>query len=103
MSNNKNALNACSKGCNILQPKEELCLSAYVDGECGWLKRIFAKRALSNSFEARRFVDELERTSEQIQRSYSTELNLISEDVSLWPRISARIAQEERLPVAVTV
>ena len=80
-----------------LQASEELCLSAFVDGECGWIKKIFARRTLSKNFEARRFVDELERTSDQIQRSYSTELNTLSEDVSLWPRISARIAQEERL------
>ena len=103
MSNNINKLSGLSSkecvDCNSaqLQHREELCLSAFVDGECGWIKKIFARRKLLKSFEARRFVDELERTSTEIQRSYIPEIEHLGTEVSLWPKISARIAQEERL------
>lgn len=77
--------------------REELRLSAFVDGECGWLKRILTKRTLQRSYEARKFVAELERTSTHLQQNYGPELKSLSGDISLWPKISARIAQEERL------
>lgn len=89
--------NGSSVADSQLEADTELSLSAYVDGECGWLKSFFAKRHLRTSFEARKFVDELERTSGEIQRAYPLELQEACSDVSLWPRIAARIHQEERL------
>ena len=76
---------------------DEICLAAFIDGECGWFRKIIAKRILGRSYEARRFVNDLERTSEQFEQRYNSEINPLREDVSLWTRISARIAQEERL------
>ena len=100
MKTDKNALGRDSLGTEIksdLCASDEICLSAFVDREGGWLNSFFAKRILARSFEARKFVDDLERTSAKFGQVFSSEIDADCADVSLWPRISARIAQEERL------
>lgn len=85
---------SCQK--NLLS-KEELALSAFADGQASWWQKIFAKKILGRSFEARQYVDKLERASEQFKQQYLEDQTEDCKSLAISHKIMQRIEQEERL------
>jgi hypothetical protein len=80
-----------------LNADEEIQLASYVDQECSTFASILVKRKLQKSFEARQYVDQLERSSQDFKKSFTNYSDTISKDVNLADRVYQRIVQEERL------
>jgi hypothetical protein len=76
-----------------LSEREQLLLSRYADGECGFFQSFQAKLLLSRSHDALRYLSNLEK----FRSSFSEHLSTQEEpQVDLWERINSRIEQEER-------
>ncbi len=75
-----------------LSEGEQLLLSQYFDGECGFFARRRAEKLLQRSGAARDFLEALQEMSSEC-RSFAAE-NAPSAD--LWQRIESRIDSEER-------
>jgi hypothetical protein len=76
-----------------LTDKQQLLLSRYFDGECGFISRIAAKRLIASNRSALLFLNSLQRNGETLRSNVD---DARSEPVDLWSRIDARIEQEER-------
>lgn len=75
-----------------LSEAEEILLSQYWDGECGFLARRRAEKLMRSSAAARSFIDALKGLHSDC-RSYEAENG---PKVDLWQRIEARIDAEEQ-------
>lgn len=76
-----------------LTDKQQLLLSRYFDGECGFIARVAAKRLIASNPSALLFLNSLQRNGETLR----TDLDATrATPVDLWSRIDARIEQEER-------
>ncbi len=76
-----------------LSDKEELLLSRYYDGECGYLSTFLANRLIRNNKAAQEFLHNLKQHSQTLQSEASSNLTASPD---LWARIDARITQEEK-------
>jgi hypothetical protein len=78
-----------------LSDKQQLLLSRFHDGECGYVESILAKRLISRNPDAVEFCRRLDSIRECClsELSFTTKLG---ESVNLWDRISTRIDQESR-------
>lgn len=74
---------------------QQLLLSKFYDGECGYLESLRAKRLLARSPDAVEFCRQLD----SVKDSCISKLSITTSDgssVNLWDRVSARIEQETR-------
>lgn len=76
----------------MLTESEEILLSRYFDGECGFWARRRAERLVHSSSAAQEFLRILSSTSQEV-RVY-TETTLVQ--TNLWSRVESRIESEER-------
>ncbi len=85
-------------GGSQLAEQEELLLTAYFDGECGFLSKLRAHRLLRRNAQAQTFLEALTSLSESSLQSFFNDRRQTHElaKVDLWERVSTRIDQEER-------
>ena len=83
--------------------QQEQLLMAFADNECGFFGRIRARRLLSSSAEARKFLDKMHEVSGKAATAIVRERGTGSryepkgpDSADLWGTVSARIMQEER-------
>jgi len=76
----------------MLTESEEILLSRYFDGECGFWARRRAERLVHSSVAAQEFIQILSSTSQEVR--FYTEATLIQ--TNLWSRVESRIESEER-------
>lgn len=78
-----------------LSEKQQLLLSKFSDGECGYIESMLAKRLLARNPDAVEFCRQLD----SLKESYLSRLSITTqtgESVNLWDRVNARIEQETR-------
>ncbi|NLF24950.1 MAG: hypothetical protein GX589_04740 [Deltaproteobacteria bacterium] len=79
-----------------LTERQEKLLSKYLDGECGALGRLQARRLMIRSAAAQAFAEDLRNVSGYARRWYDMQAYESVGRASLWDRVDQRIGQEQR-------
>lgn len=77
-----------------LSERQERCLARWLDGEAGWLDRLYVRCWLGRTKAAQSYISQLGRINAVLTDSVSEQVG--GGAVDLWDRISTRLDQEEK-------